>query len=83
MQKEWNSFVDKFRVVPFTAQHLAEIVLSEDWLGVDPSKRQTDVHVSSSSNDQHLKLQEHTSGLDHANSKQSDKEKTTKSTIDL
>lgn len=67
MYKEWNSFVDNFRVVPFTAQHLAEIVLSENWPGMDPSKQQTDVQVSSSSNDQHLKC---TPRPDRASSKQ-------------
>lgn len=72
VQKEWNIFVDTFQVVPFTAQYLAEIVLSDNWSGADPSKlpQQRNTQAGSNSVGQQLKLQENTSDLPRINSKE-------------
>jgi hypothetical protein len=73
VQKEWNTFVDTFQIVPFTARNLTEIVLSDNWSGVNPSKLppQSDLHAGSNSVGQQLKLQEeHTSDIGCANSEE-------------
>lgn len=36
VDQEWNCFIDKCEVNPFTAQHLAEIVLKESWVETYP-----------------------------------------------
>lgn len=46
--QEWNDFVDTWKVVPFTAQSLAEIVLSDRWTHTYPPDKAQLNNASSS-----------------------------------